>query len=259
MPCHCWRSDWAWCRSPWSCTRTRDVKMSSWQWGIWSTSKWDLIGWKPYPVHACIGEVAYRMDLPTGCHIHPIFHISKLQKALGATHRAQKILALLTQDLVWMIEPLDVLALLWGAHCLEVLIRWRDLPAFGSTWVIRIGAQTLPKLQLEDKLRNKERQENPQLTYWRSRGNWWELGVSRKLSSSEISHSDWFLPLLFFFLFFWFSTINRFFFFKKSIHFQELIGILPDSLGSIPRESFSSSLPFYSANWAYGKNAHCQV
>jgi len=39
----------------------------------------------PFPVIACIGAVAYRLQLPIHAKIHPVFHISSLNEHIGAT------------------------------------------------------------------------------------------------------------------------------------------------------------------------------
>lgn len=64
----------------------------------------------PYRVLERIGKAAYRMELPKGSRIHPVFHVSQLKKALGDNH----VVSMLPQDCLgekfdeWI--PEDVLA-----------------------------------------------------------------------------------------------------------------------------------------------------
>jgi hypothetical protein len=54
----------------------------------------------PYRVLQRIGEVAYGLQLPSDCNVHPVFHVSHLKKTVGAV----------TQDLA---QPPLVMSLLF--------------------------------------------------------------------------------------------------------------------------------------------------
>lgn len=89
----------------------------------------------PYLVLECIGEVAYRLDLPASSKIHPIIHVSQLKKAIGAHVQVQSVLP----------SPLDVLQV--PARVLQrrlrqqgnvavsqALIQWSGQPETLATW-----------------------------------------------------------------------------------------------------------------------------
>jgi len=43
----------------------------------------------PYEIIQCIGQVAYKLAHPTHCKIHPIFHVSCLNKVIGSKCKVQ--------------------------------------------------------------------------------------------------------------------------------------------------------------------------
>ena len=88
----------------------------------------------PYPVIQRIGKVAYKLHLPPGSRIHPVFHISQLKRASGAGHKPTSLPAQLSTDLVLVVEPWAVLGVRNSQANMEVLIHWKGLQDFEGTW-----------------------------------------------------------------------------------------------------------------------------
>ena len=109
----------------------------------------------PYQVEAQVGPVAYKLDLPTSASIHPVFHVSMLQLAVGAVQRAQPFPLLLIEDLEWKVETEDVEGLHYNSKgVLVALIKWHNLPAFESSWEdFEVINTQFPSFHLEDRVR----------------------------------------------------------------------------------------------------------
>lgn len=60
----------------------------------------------PFQVIQCIGPVAYKLNLPPESRIHPIFHVSMLQKTMGDVTSASETLPP-TTDEGTLILPLE--------------------------------------------------------------------------------------------------------------------------------------------------------
>ena len=88
----------------------------------------------PYPLIQRIGTVAYKLQLPLGSRIHPIFHISQLKRALGARHKPTSLPAQLSADFVLEVEPWGALGVRNSQANMEVLIHWTGLQDFEATW-----------------------------------------------------------------------------------------------------------------------------
>jgi len=63
----------------------------------------------PFVIEKEIGLVAYKLTLPSHCHIHPVFHVSQLHEAKGALKVTVEIPSQLSADLEMLVEPEVVL------------------------------------------------------------------------------------------------------------------------------------------------------
>ena len=84
----------------------------------------------PFKILQKIGPVAYKLELPATVHIHPVFHVSLLKKAMGPQAASPTIPTSLSSDMELLVQPAAVL----GIHLStvpsvvgrEVLIHWQD-------------------------------------------------------------------------------------------------------------------------------------
>ena len=88
----------------------------------------------PFQITDKIGQVAYRLDLPSASAIHPVFHVSQLKKAI--VRGAEVIPTLPPTDLEFQI-PSQVLqrriVTRDGVTVPQVLVRWSGFPS-ELTW-----------------------------------------------------------------------------------------------------------------------------
>lgn len=89
----------------------------------------------PFRVIAKISEVAYKLDLPEGSTVHPVFHVSLLRQALSAGTQVSSTLP--HQDDVLSI-PIKILSKRWrkkaNTTVEQVLIQWSTGDAGSATW-----------------------------------------------------------------------------------------------------------------------------
>ena len=107
----------------------------------------------PYTILARVGEVAYRLQLPIGVKVHPVFHVSLLKKSVGPHTAASPVLPPLEGEFDMVTSPVlppmeeeaevvlepraivDRRAIYQGtAPITQVLIRWSHLPPDQPTW-----------------------------------------------------------------------------------------------------------------------------
>ncbi|MCH86314.1 hypothetical protein A2U01_0007169, partial [Trifolium medium] len=109
----------------------------------------------PYPILERIGAVAYKLKLPEGSRVHPVFHVSLLKKAVGNYDENEELPELMDEGEIY--EPEAVLATRkinqQGEEIKQVLIHWKGKTAEEATWeeVIMMRSQ-FPKFNLEDKV-----------------------------------------------------------------------------------------------------------
>ena len=84
-----------------------------------------------------MGQVAYKLELPSAAKIHPIFHVSYLKKHMGKM-LTQFQLPLLDNDEVLAKEPIAVLDRRMvkrrGRAVTEVLVHWSNYFLEDTTW-----------------------------------------------------------------------------------------------------------------------------
>lgn len=111
----------------------------------------------PYLIEERIGKLAYKLQLPEGSKIHPIFCVSLLKKHVGPVVPVSAELPQFTVDGDFLLEPeqvLDTRMIQTGSgpeH--ECLVRWKKFPADHATWENTSGLRLrFPALNLGDKV-----------------------------------------------------------------------------------------------------------
>ena len=90
----------------------------------------------PYRIEDRMGAVAYKLALPTGSRIHPIFHISQLKKRIGSHHlQGTQLPSYGTSP---TLEPVAVLARRMvqrgNRPATQVLVHWINSFPEDATW-----------------------------------------------------------------------------------------------------------------------------
>ncbi|KAL0303316.1 UNVERIFIED_CONTAM: hypothetical protein Sradi_6199700 [Sesamum radiatum] len=92
----------------------------------------------PFLIEAKIGAVAYRLKLPPNANIHPIFHVSLLNKHIGHKHTPSPILPVYNDFGLCRFYPFAILArrlLLRRDDVIpQVLVKWKGFSPADATW-----------------------------------------------------------------------------------------------------------------------------
>jgi hypothetical protein len=92
----------------------------------------------PYKILERIGKVAYKLELPTGSLIHPVFHVSQLKEYHSDYNPVYTDLPKLPALDLMDTEPETILdrrmVKKGNSAIVQVLIKWAHLPADSATW-----------------------------------------------------------------------------------------------------------------------------
>ncbi len=113
----------------------------------------------PYPIEERIGKVAYKLRLPEGARIHPVFHVSMLKKQVGKTSPISTELPPIADGDI-AVEPEAILDTRWvkrgSGFAEESLVQWKKLPKEDATWEDTQELRSrFVNLNLEDKVQLK--------------------------------------------------------------------------------------------------------
>ena len=91
---------------------------------------------------AKVNEAAYKLELPSGSQVHPVFHVSQLRHCL---HQGTNSSTVLPQLIDIPAVPVAVLQHRWrkknGSMIEQVLIHWSNQAVLGDTWEDKLALQ----------------------------------------------------------------------------------------------------------------------
>ncbi|KAJ4807007.1 polyprotein [Rhynchospora pubera] len=110
----------------------------------------------PFAISDKLGPVAYKLQLPLGSQIHPVFHVSQLKAKVGSTQVVSPTLPLVNPAGHFKVLPEKILGRKLvkrgNAPVVQVLIKWSNGTEEDATWedYARL-ARNFPQFILEDK------------------------------------------------------------------------------------------------------------
>lgn len=94
--------------------------------------------YRPYKIIQNVGSVAYRVDLPPGSQIHPVFHVSQLKCRVGPDITPQWQPPACDSDWRILIQPEAIvqrkMVMVNNAVGVKVLVKWANLGDDAATW-----------------------------------------------------------------------------------------------------------------------------
>lgn len=110
----------------------------------------------PFHIIQRIGSVDYKLQLPSGCRIHPVFHASQLKRAVGNIFVQPNLPDGLEADRGDVYAPEAVLAKrtvsMDGQQVPQNLVQWKDKSVVEATWEdLWMLKDQFPEFRLEDK------------------------------------------------------------------------------------------------------------
>lgn len=88
----------------------------------------------PFKIIKKINHIAYKLELPQGSRIHPVFHISLLKRRLGSHQMILPHLPEVFEDDRMSPKPQAVLEARVKNKKIGLLIHWQDLSPPEATW-----------------------------------------------------------------------------------------------------------------------------
>ncbi|KAM0056098.1 putative chromatin remodeling & transcriptional activation CHROMO-DOMAIN family [Helianthus debilis subsp. tardiflorus] len=105
----------------------------------------------PFKIIERVGAVAYRLQLPPGSKIHPVFHVSLLREAFGNPEHIP--LPIDPEQASSTVQPSHVLDYRWVNGKLQILMAWAGQDVAEATWEWHADIRSrYPDFQLEDEL-----------------------------------------------------------------------------------------------------------
>ena len=91
----------------------------------------------PFQILQRVGQVSYKLDLPEGSQIHPVFHVSNLKAKLGTNVIPRPALPAVSAEHILVPQPMAVLDTrthqLRSRLITEVLVQWQDESNYDAT------------------------------------------------------------------------------------------------------------------------------